>query len=181
MITRYSQASFRVQSSSRTPHCMVQRHLPGSVTSHVHHWRTIFSCSPTRKQPVCQGLHTQALNESNIDIHSPYQLQEENIRCYRDSGFVRLPNVFDHTTLAHYTPTVSLEVANADKTPLEEDSDYQKAFTQVLLLGIDMLKLLMSKATLLPCKTLHTIFCICRSPTCGPTASQLRSLCWAKS
>lgn len=26
---------------------------------------------------------------------------------------------------------MSLEVAKADKTPLEEDSDYQKAFTQV--------------------------------------------------
>ena len=53
--------------------------------------------------------------------------------CYRESGFVRLRNVFDSATLAHYTPTVSLEVARADQTPLEEDSDYQKAFTQVLL------------------------------------------------
>lgn len=137
MSTRYTQASFRMQSSSRAPHCIVGQHLSGSVINRVQHWKTIFSCSPrTRKQAVCQGLHTQALKEPNIDIHSPYQLQEEQIRCYRDSGFVRLPNVFNHTTLAHYTPAVSLEVANADKTPLEEDSDYQKAFTQVCSWGL---------------------------------------------
>ena len=41
--------------------------------------------------------------------------------------FVRLPKAFDAATLAHYSPSVSLEVANADKTPLEEDSEYHKA------------------------------------------------------
>ena len=67
---------------------------------------------------------------SDIDIHSPYQLSAKQKEGYRQTGFVRLPSVFNRTTLAHYTPTMSLEVAKADKTPLESDSDYQKAFTQ---------------------------------------------------
>ena len=66
-----------------------------------------------------------------VDIHSPYPLSDTQVQSYKDSGFVRLPVVFDAQTLAHYTPTMSLEVAKADKAPLEEDSDYQKAFTQV--------------------------------------------------
>ena len=73
----------------------------------------------------------QPTKASNVDIHLPYLLSEESIHKYQASGFVRLQNVFSATTLAHYRPTMSLEVANADKTPLEEDSDYQKAFTQV--------------------------------------------------
>ena len=85
-----------------------------------------------RKRPVCHVLQPEAQQtQSKIDIDSPYLLQEEQVTCYRQSGFVKLPNVFDAATLAHYTPTMSLEVANADKTPLEADSDYQKAFTQV--------------------------------------------------
>lgn len=68
---------------------------------------------------------------TQVDIHSPYPLSDTQVQSYKDSGFVRLPGVFDAQTLAHFTPTMSLEVARADKAPLEEDSDYQKAFTQV--------------------------------------------------
>ena len=84
-----------------------------------------------RTPSKCHVTQIDTRQASEVDVHSPYTLQEDQIRCYREAGFVRLPNVFDAGTLAHYTPTMSLEVANADKTPLEEDSDYQKAFTQV--------------------------------------------------
>ena len=163
-----------MQLDSRQPRETVQHHFFGVVTQRLGHVETLRNnICRTRRRPVCQGLQAQPLQESKVDIHSPYQLQEEQIKCYGDSGFVRLRSVFDHATLAHYTPAVSLEVAHADKTPLEEDSDYQKAFTQVLLFC--------------PCATnfsgdlmLHrlsvTIFRICRSRIYGLTASQLKNL-----
>ena len=84
-----------------------------------------------RAAPACGATKVRHQQGTSIDIDSPYQLREDDITGYRNSGFVRLPAVFDASTLARYHPTLSLEVANADKTPLEEDSDYQKAFTQV--------------------------------------------------
>ena len=86
-----------------------------------------------RPSPACSATVTKHHEQTSVDIHSPYQLRPDQVTNYRNTGFVRLPKVFDATTLAHYHPTLSLEVANADKTPIEEDSDYQKAFTQVLL------------------------------------------------
>ena len=134
MNTQCHQACCHVQMDSRKPHDTVRHHIFGPVTQRLGHVGRLRSdICRTRKRPVCQGLQAQPSKESTVDIHSPYQLQEEQIKCYRESGFVRLRSVFDDATLAHYTPTVSLEVAHADKTPLEEDSDYQKAFTQVLL------------------------------------------------
>ncbi|KAL3148398.1 hypothetical protein ABBQ38_013855 [Trebouxia sp. C0009 RCD-2024] len=115
----------------RSPHCMIA-HLSGAVPRRpVSPGRLPNNSRRTRNPPVCQVLQLQAQTESKVDIHSPYHLDEKQIRCYQESGFVRLPNVFNAATLAHYGPTVSLEVAHADKTPLEEDSDYQKAFTQI--------------------------------------------------
>lgn len=87
----------------------------------------INGCS-VRKRQTCSATQLRG----PADIHIPYHLLEDHIQSYRDAGFVRLPHVFDPATLAHYTPTMSLEVAKADKTPLEEDSDYQKAFTQIM-------------------------------------------------
>lgn len=81
---------------------------------------------------MCIATQNEVRKATKVNIHSPYHLQEAQIQSYRDFGFVRLRDVFDAATLAHYTPTMSLEVAKADKTPLEDDSDYQKAFTQVL-------------------------------------------------
>lgn len=76
-------------------------------------------------------MQTSEHERAQADIHSPYPLSDTQVQSYKDCGFVRLPSVFDAQTLAHYTPTMSLEVAKADRAPLEEDSDYQKAFTQV--------------------------------------------------
>lgn len=68
---------------------------------------------------------------SNVDIDSPFTLQNSSIDAYRRNGFVKIPKVFDEPTLAHFGPAMSLEVAEADKTPLQQDPDYQQAFTQV--------------------------------------------------
>ena len=70
---------------------------------------------------------------AGVDIDSRYQLQSDQIQSYRDTGFVKLRNVFDKPTLDHYAPSLSLSVKEADKTPLQQDPDYQQAFTQVML------------------------------------------------
>ncbi|DBB13639.1 TPA: hypothetical protein ACH3X3_000659 [Trebouxia sp. C0006] len=82
-------------------------------------------------------MQTSEHERTQVDIHSPYRLSDTQVQSYKDSGFLRLPGVFDTQTLAHYTPTMSLEVAKADKAPLEEDSDYQKAFTQIMNIWVE--------------------------------------------
>ncbi|KAL0018441.1 hypothetical protein WJX77_009099 [Trebouxia sp. C0004] len=82
-------------------------------------------------------MQTSEHEHIHVRIHSPYPLSDTQVQSYKDSGFVRLPGVFDAQTLAHYTPTMSLEVAKADKAPLEEDSDYQKAFTQIMNIWVE--------------------------------------------
>lgn len=91
------------------------------------------SCPRRHKLRIssCSQMQTSEHERTQADIHSPCPLSDTQVQSYKDSGFVRLPGVFDAQTLAHYTPTMSLEVAKADQAPLEEDSDYQKAFTQV--------------------------------------------------
>lgn len=89
------------------------------------------AASTSEEQLVAESCDAE---QTGRDIQTTYPLSEDDIHSYRDKGFVRLPNVFSASTLNHYRPTMSLEVAKADKTPLEDDSDYQKAFTQVLFL-----------------------------------------------
>lgn len=68
---------------------------------------------------------------SHVDVDSPFKLEDHTIDAYRRNGFVKIPKVFDEPTLTHYISDMSLEVAEADKTPLQKDPDYQQAFTQV--------------------------------------------------
>lgn len=66
-----------------------------------------------------------------VDIDSPYSVAASEVQFYQNNGFVKLRDVFDEATLAHYAPAMSLEVKQADKTPMQQDPDYQQAFTQV--------------------------------------------------
>lgn len=68
----------------------------------------------------------------NVDIDSVYKLADSDLQRYRDNGFIKLRNVFTDSTLQHFAPDMSLEVKAADKTSLQQDPDYQQAFTQVL-------------------------------------------------
>ncbi|DBA66830.1 TPA: hypothetical protein ACH3X2_001965 [Trebouxia sp. C0005] len=77
------------------------------------------------------SAHPGAAAPSKVDINMPYKLQDSDMHFYRSTGFVKLKNVFDGETLSHYAPAMSLEVRQADKTPRQQDPDYQQAFTQV--------------------------------------------------
>ena len=69
-----------------------------------------------------------------IDIDSPYPLQRDHVERFRRDGFVRLKDVFDADTLAHYGTEIGrLTLAlNTQTVPLEQRSTYDRAFLQVM-------------------------------------------------
>lgn len=85
------------------------------------------------------SAHPGAAAPSKVDINMPYKLQDSDMHFYRSTGFVKLKNVFDGETLSHYAPAMSLEVRQADKTPRQQDPDYQQAFTQVTHLSTPLI------------------------------------------
>lgn len=69
-----------------------------------------------------------------IDIDSAYPLTGDQVARFRRDGFIRLKDVFDADTLAHYGAQITrLTIAlNRQTVPLEERSTYDKAFLQVM-------------------------------------------------
>ena len=84
-----------------------------------------------RNTPRAHTAVTDTATLSEVDINSRFELSSTKIDFYRNNGFVKLPRVFNEATLAHYGPSMSLEVKEADKTPYQQDPDYKQAFTQV--------------------------------------------------
>lgn len=75
---------------------------------------------------------TQVASPSPTLIDEPYPLTDEQIRRFREDGFIRLPNVFDQATLDYFQPEITrLTLAHAPKKPLNERDTYGKAFIQV--------------------------------------------------
>ena len=93
------------------------------------------ACSSKRllNPPVAPVSSSTTTTRVDTDIDSRYSLKQSDINFYRENGFVKLRSVFDEPTLEHYAPAMSLEVKQADKTPMQKDPDYQQAFTQVVL------------------------------------------------
>lgn len=89
------------------------------------------ACISQQTRKLYTISHQGSATLSNVDIDSSFELDKSSIEAYRRNGFVKIPAVFDEPTMAHYGPAMSLEVAEADKTPLQQDPDYQQAFTQV--------------------------------------------------
>eukprot|EP00884_Botryococcus_braunii_P022350 jgi/Botrbrau1/879/Bobra.0167s0004.1 len=67
-----------------------------------------------------------------VDLDSPYSLTQESIDFYRTHGYVRLKNVFNAATLEYYGDAITRYVKATEHPPLEDDSAYAAAFTQVL-------------------------------------------------
>lgn len=68
-----------------------------------------------------------------MNLTDSYQLRDEDIENFERNGFVRLLRVFSSKTLSSIRETVDALVEADDKVPLEDDSAYQAAFTQVSL------------------------------------------------
>ncbi|PYT17202.1 MAG: phytanoyl-CoA dioxygenase [Acidobacteria bacterium] len=69
----------------------------------------------------------------HFDLDSPYELAKEQIRFYRENGFVRLKKVLPAEVLEHYRNEISAKVQelNTERLPLEQRSVYGRAFLQV--------------------------------------------------
>ncbi len=74
------------------------------------------------------------LTAAPVDLDAPYALAAEQIRFYRENGFVKLKNVFGAGTIARYGPQITRRVheLNTLHLPMEERTTYQKAFLQVM-------------------------------------------------
>ena len=66
-------------------------------------------------------------------LDTPYQLNPEQVDFYQKNRFIKLKNVFDAATLAHYNEVITRQVArmNTDPTALEDRDTYGKAFLQL--------------------------------------------------
>jgi ectoine hydroxylase-related dioxygenase (phytanoyl-CoA dioxygenase family) len=69
-----------------------------------------------------------------IDLGSHYPLDEEQIRHFRERGYVKLKDVLSPAAVADYGPAITDAVKRLNKMhkPMAERSTYQKAFLQVM-------------------------------------------------
>ena len=71
---------------------------------------------------------------SSMDLDTPYDLSDGQVRQFREDGFIKLPDVFDQATLDHYGRRISELTFERDANkdvPMEERDTYRKAFIQV--------------------------------------------------
>jgi ectoine hydroxylase-related dioxygenase (phytanoyl-CoA dioxygenase family) len=70
----------------------------------------------------------------HVDLDSRYPLSPEQIRFYRENGFVKLKDVLSAPTIAAYAPEITRKVheLNTLHLPMEQRTTYQKAFLQVM-------------------------------------------------
>lgn len=83
-------------------------------------------------------------------LHQPYVLSEENIAFYQANKFIKLKQVLDRETLAHFNAVITKKVdeLNDQETPMENRTTYGKAFLQLFNLWVQddaIKKLILSK------------------------------------
>jgi ectoine hydroxylase-related dioxygenase (phytanoyl-CoA dioxygenase family) len=71
---------------------------------------------------------------NGIDLDSPYPLSAEQVRHFREKGFVKLKDVLSPATITRYGETITAEVLrlNRQTKPMAERNTYQRAFLQVM-------------------------------------------------
>lgn len=69
-----------------------------------------------------------------IDLDSAYSLTDEQIRHFRENGFVKLKQVLSPAAIEHCERAITSEVMRLNRmhNPMSERSTYQKAFLQVM-------------------------------------------------
>ncbi len=67
-------------------------------------------------------------------LDHPYTLTLEQIEFYRENKFVKLKNVLDAQTIAHFADVIKSKVQelNTQEVPLENRDTYSKAFLQIM-------------------------------------------------
>ena len=69
-----------------------------------------------------------------IDLDSPHPLSDDQIRAFRERGYVKLKEVLSPATLLRYGDAITAEVKRLSKMhkPMTERTTYQRAFLQVM-------------------------------------------------
>ncbi|MFM8633453.1 MAG: phytanoyl-CoA dioxygenase family protein [Planctomycetia bacterium] len=79
-------------------------------------------------------MHATTSPSSPAPLDAPYSVSEEQRKRFREDGFIRLPGVFDRSTLEefdHEITRLTLERNPLADVPLERRDTYGKAFIQV--------------------------------------------------
>jgi ectoine hydroxylase-related dioxygenase (phytanoyl-CoA dioxygenase family) len=71
---------------------------------------------------------------SSFDIDSQYDLSGDDIRFYKENGYIKLKNVFDPDLLTFYREEITKQVQklNTLTTPMDQRTTYEKAFLQIM-------------------------------------------------
>ena len=77
---------------------------------------------------------TATLTTARPGLDSPHALTADQVRFYRENGFIKLKNVFRAEALALYGREITRKVheLNTLHLPMEQRTTYQKAFLQVM-------------------------------------------------
>jgi ectoine hydroxylase-related dioxygenase (phytanoyl-CoA dioxygenase family) len=75
-----------------------------------------------------------AAKPAGLDLNKPYTLTKEQIRHFREKGYVKLKDVLSPDVLAYYGDEITRKVIelNTMNIPMEKRSTYQKAFLQIM-------------------------------------------------
>lgn len=74
------------------------------------------------------------MSRTDLDIDSIYPLSEEQLRFYRENGFIKLKQVLSPEVLAHYGDMITAKVLELNPhkhRSLAERSTYHRAFIQI--------------------------------------------------
>jgi len=76
----------------------------------------------------------KTMTATRPDLDAPYALGADQVRFYRENGFIKLKNVLGAETIAAYGPEITRKVRelNTLHLPMEQRTTYQKAFLQVM-------------------------------------------------
>jgi ectoine hydroxylase-related dioxygenase (phytanoyl-CoA dioxygenase family) len=81
---------------------------------------------------------TEPIAHKFTELDSHYPLTPEQIRFYREHGYIKLKNVFPAELLSHYGREITAKVKELNKNliPLHQRDTYGKAFLQVMNLWL---------------------------------------------
>ena len=78
--------------------------------------------------------YIELMISSSSELDSAYTLTPEQIRLFRENGFIKLKQVLSAEALWHFGEEISRRVLrlNTNTKPMEQRTTYQKAFLQVM-------------------------------------------------
>src|SRR6202035_2962466 len=91
-------------------------------------------CLSTRRTRMGTATIAEPTAGKFTELDSHYPLTSEQIRFYREYGYIKLKNVLPAEVLSHYGREITAKVKELNKNliPLHKRDTYGKAFLQVM-------------------------------------------------